>query len=291
MIPKSVQIIKGGMGHIIKGQSGQWFGTPPPKREKDDIQGFSRASRRRLRETLALAQLNSSGITYGVTLTIPSPTDSDILSPDSVRELWRVLSQHRFPRLFPSSSLVWRIELQTRKQAHWHCVWYLSDLDAQKLAPTVEIETARQVAVGYMISLWQELVFECVDTHNWTFKTLQGFTTHSVQVQALTSTAIVGYLCDHESKHKQDQIGWVGRQWGVIGRKNLDFEGEVIGEVTQAQHLAAARQYRRLQEHLRREGKYTSVSVSLWHGNINKAIFGKDTERLFKCYDMVTQQS
>jgi hypothetical protein len=33
--------------------------------------------------------------------------------------------------------------------------------------------------------------------------------------------AMFRYLADHASKHKQAQLGYKGKQWGILGRSNL----------------------------------------------------------------------
>lgn len=283
MIPNSVEIVKGELGYMVKGQPGKWFGVKPPSRQVGDITTFSRASRSRLRETLAMAHLKRGGRLFGVTFTIPSPTMSDILSPAKVRDIWSDFSQNIFPRTFPLSSLIWRIELQERGQAHWHCVFYCSDDDA--LLRNADLSIAFDLVCSELCSVWRKLIYKRVDTYNWTLQTHLGFSDKGVDVKPLTSSAIVGYVCDHGSKQKQAQLGWVGRQWGVIGRKNLSFEGSAIVSVPSEHHKKAARQFRRLQEHLRRDGKYTGVRVTP-AANVSRSIFGKDAERLVKCYEL-----
>lgn len=283
MIPNSVEIVKGKLGYIVKGQTGKWYGVKPPVRQVGDITTFSRASRSRLRETLAMAHLITDGRLFGVTFTIPSPTLSDILSPAKVRDIWFDFIRHIFPRSFSHSSLIWRIELQERGQAHWHCVFYCSDDDAY--SRNADLSIAFDLVCIELCRVWRELVYKRVNTDNWSLQTHLGFSDRGVDIQPLTSSAIVGYVCDHGSKQKQAQLGWVGRQWGVIGRKNLSFEGEAVVSVPLEHHKKAARQFRRLQEHLRRDGKYTGVRVTP-SANVSRSIFGKDANRLVQCYGL-----
>lgn len=283
MIPQNVKIVKGELGYIVKGQTGKWYGVKPPIRKEGDITTFSRTSRSRLRETLAMAHLKRGGRLFGVTFTIPSPTDADILSPDRVRVIWSDFSQHIFPRTFRNSSLIWRIELQERGQAHWHCVFYCSDDDA--LSRHSDLSVAFDLVCFELCSVWRQLIYKRVDTDKWALQTHLGFDDKGVDFKPLTSSAIVGYVCDHGSKQKQAQLGWVGRQWGVVGRKNLSFDGSTVVSVPLAQHIKGARQFRRLQEHLRRDGKYTGVRVTA-SANVSRSIFGKDAERLLRCYEL-----
>ena len=268
-----VKLVRGGLGYVVKGQTNK----PNPnrhaleKREKGDIQTFSRASQRRLRETLALGKL-ASGETahiWGVTLTIPGPE----LSADAVRDLWGAFVDGM--RAFQDVPIVWRIELQTRadrRQAHWHCVlWVAGD------------ELASRVQAVQIVELWRRVVLDRVSA--LPRRTLAGFFRHGVDLKSLdgaSATGLVGYLCDHASKHKQEQLGWVGRQWGVVNRHALDLGGVEVCKLSQREHKQAARQYRRLQEHLRRDGVYTGVRVTPG-GNVSKAIFGRDALRFLAC--------
>lgn len=267
-IAKGVRIIKGGLGIVIKGQKGKWNGSLPPTRETGDISTFSPASRRRLRETLAMA----IGRPWGITLTIPG----DVLSADKVRGLWYEWVNHTYPRT-TSNPLIWRIELQRRKQAHWHCVM---------LAPDGADTTESVVSVLAVAQAWRNLVYRFCGP--FTERTTYGFELHGVQYVDLTNstaTGIIGYLCDHTSKHKQEQLGWIGRQWGVINRRLLRSGGELLLTVSEREHIQASRQYRRLQERLRaRGGAYTGVRVTP-SGNVNTAVFGRDEGRLLRCYE------
>lgn len=274
----SVRVYRGGLGITIKGQKGHFYGVMPPTRKRGDITTFSYGSARRLRECLAMASPKQEGlIPFGVCLTIPGA----VLAPSVVREIW-----HDFvvqvKRTLPALPFVWRIELQRRKQAHWHLIAWAEPLkqpDGSPLPFSTQIET--------LTNIWQKAVLKrCCALSERTFC---GFILHGVQVRPLlgsSATGIVGYLCEHESKHKQEQLGWQGRQWGVVGASNLDFEGECVATVSLEEHKQAARQYRRLQENLRKRGGfYTGVSVTP-SGNVSKSIFGRDEVRFLRSLEL-----
>ena len=133
--------------------------------------------------------------------------------------------------------------------------------------------------------LWHDVVLSrCTNLSERTLKAfLMGRGMDVRPLIGASATGIIGYLCDHESKHKQAQLGWQGRQWGVVGRSNLDFDGKVVATATYIEHKQAARQYRRLQEHLRKHGgKYTGVAVTP-SCNVSKSIFGNDERRYLQC--------
>ncbi len=266
---KRVQVIRGGLGYVVKGQGhDKYHGVVLPTRVRGDITRFSAPSARRLRETLALARFKGGKASvWGFTFTIPGK----VLEPSEVRRLW-----HDFVMLyrlqFKGVPMVWRIELQLRKQAHWHCVLWLNDLAA-----------ARAVMIA---ELWRKVVRSHVGALSR--RTDEGFDAHGVDMRCLdgaTATGLIGYLCDHASKHKRYQLGWKGRQWGVVNRHALDFGGVVVEDVEPELHRLAARQFRRLQEHLRRDGVYTGVAVTP-SGEVVRSVFGRDADRLLKCYEV-----
>lgn len=269
---KRVRVIRGGLGYVVKGQTlaEKFHGVKLPKRTRGDITRFSAPSARRLRETLAMARFKGGKASvWGFTFTIPGK----VLPPSEVRRLWHDFVV-AYKREYHDVPMVWRIELQvlTRRQAHWHCVLWI-DGNA----------TYRAVMIA---ELWRKVVRSHVGA--LTRKTDRGFDEHGVDMRCLdgaTATGLIGYLCDHASKHKRDQLGWRGRQWGVVNRHSLDFEGVVAVDVEPEIHRQAARQFRRLQEHLRRDGVYTGGSVTPLL-EVTRSVFGNDAQRLLKCYEV-----
>lgn len=267
---KRVRVIRGGLGYVVKGQTlaEKYHGVKLPKRTRGDITRFSAPSARRLRETLALARFKGGNASvWGFTFTIPGK----VLPPSEVRRLWHdfVVAYKRLHKC----PMVWRIELQKRKQAHWHCVIWIPH-------PLSALEA---VNIG---QLWRRVVRSHVGALSR--RTDEGFDVHGVDMRCLdgaTATGLIGYLCDHASKHKREQLGWRGRQWGVVNRHALDFEGVVAVDVEPEIHRQAARQFRRLQEHLRRDGVYTGGSVTPLL-EVTRSVFGNDAQRLLKCYEV-----
>lgn len=266
---KRVKLVRGGLGYVIKGQHDHWYGVSLPKRSRGDISRFSAASARRLRETLALARYKGCASSrWGFCFTIPGR----ILKPGEVRQLWHDWVVE-FNRSFASAAMIWRIELQQRKQAHWHAVLFLPRDTAAILV--IEIGEA-----------WRRLVRSRVGSLSR--RTDAGFDLYGVNTRCLdgaSATGIIGYIADHTSKHKREQLGWIGRQWGVVNRSLLDFDGEVVAEFDDDVHKRAARQFRRLQERLRRDpdALYTGGGVTP-SGNVQRSVFGRDADRLLKCY-------
>jgi hypothetical protein len=109
----SIETFKGGVRII--GLRGHGRGNDdPPKR--GEIKGWSKDSRKRMREYLLTHQPVEGLKCYGVTLTVPGPP----LEPDKARKLWDHFAKHYIVR--NGCGAVWRLEVQTRGSAHWHCL-------------------------------------------------------------------------------------------------------------------------------------------------------------------------
>jgi hypothetical protein len=92
---------------------------------------------------------------------------------------------------------------------------------------------------------------------------IKGAQEHSVKVeeQERDANKLWRYLCDHTSKSKQAQLGYVGKQWGFINKKNL-VKTEPVEKITltRCQNLKLSRWIKRLTRcrHLRgRKGTST----------------------------------
>jgi hypothetical protein len=90
---------------------------------------------------------------------------------------------------------VWRVELQRRGTPHLHCIfWLINDYE-----------------VDIIKEKWLDLVGRTFDTEKFAVKFSSG----------LNSKWIM-YISGHISKHKKEQLGWLGRQWGVWCREQFD---------------------------------------------------------------------
>lgn len=173
------------------------LGVTGVKRGK--ISAFSFSSRLRLR--LALLSLYIPNFNrYAITLTLPWLVDD---WASCMSDFKQVL--HRFRvywlRCFPRCACVYRVELQKRGAPHLHIVSFHPSGDG--------------LSDKYFL-LW--------------FKALNGlrggsysdFARRGVKVDLVPNiSGVIRYLCDHSSKSKQAQLGYMGKQWGIIGRSNL----------------------------------------------------------------------
>lgn len=175
--------------------------------QRGAVQGFTPASARRLRRLLVeWTGPAESKWNFGFTLTVPGP----LITGAEWRRMWDAY-RHRINRL--GVTVVWRIELQRRMQPHVHLVAW---------GPQ---HTSYDVG-----SEWREvlkLLGPCEHKGESYRDRVQipGAYDHAVLMSEpfydRDSFGWYRYLAAHASKSKQDQLGWRGRQWGVIGRSRL----------------------------------------------------------------------
>ena len=189
------------------------------------ISCFSFDSRLRMRMALLSLEVPNSR-RVGVTLTLPWPRiDSSVM--DDFKAV-----MHRFRvawlRAFPSSAAVFRVELQARGAPHAHMVaWqffpFSSDLRDR-----------------YFL-LWFKAVR---DLRGASFSDFARF---GVVVDDVPNIgAAIRYLCDHATKKKQAQLGYKGKQWGILGKANMVSSVGISLPITEYQSVLLLRQIRRL---------------------------------------------
>lgn len=177
--------------------------------KRGSVDGFSLSSRRRMREFLLCRSVKGSML-YGVTLTIPSPLDELKTEEENRAKREKIFLKFRvclqrffvyFKRRFPDSACVWRIEIQQNAMPHLHIVSYHFSF----------------VSTSDYLSLW----FSCI-SGVFSIPSLLNFSRYAVKVDLLDGRiAAFRYVCDHGSKHKRSQLGWIGRQWGVLNRSRF----------------------------------------------------------------------
>lgn len=170
----------------------------PPKTGRGKVTRFSSASRLRLREWLLMREVPKC-VQYGVTLTIPKQQ-----SLDGVLDRFS-LAVHRLRTYFlrdcPCGGYVWRVELQRNRMPHLHLVVFLPPL----------------VDSSFFIGLWSRSLAGL-----FAIPSLDAFLSHGVCIKPLDGNiSAYRYICDHAGKRKQAQLGYQGRQWGVVGRGNF----------------------------------------------------------------------
>lgn len=193
---------------------------PPPKHldgvTRGKITQFSAGAARRLREALFSKSLATEHKTFGLTLTVPWHAETF----EPLMEEWRATFrrfQISFLRRFPNSAAIYRNELQKRGAPHIHAVVYLSMLDIS----TLDISTLDGIRIILQLEftrLWTRAVKKLYGGSR------QHFIVHGIKLDELDPSNcgnLYRYLADHASKHKQDQLGYMGKQWGYINRTKL----------------------------------------------------------------------
>lgn len=204
------------------GQKGFCGSRPVAKRSK--VSGFSRASARRLRQFLALHV--ADGLPFAASLTFPFD-----LPPEEFRRRF-----HNFC-VRSATPFVWRVELTKRRRPHLHIVgWAKGGVDE--------------------ICALQCLWWDIADAYIY-----RGGEEHSCVVELLRGVDWFTYVACHSAKHKQEQLGWQGRQWGVVRRADF-VDVSVPVSLSHSGAMAVLRVVRRLARC--RSKLYGSVGTSTW---------------------------
>lgn len=159
------------------------------------ITGFSVASVRRLRHFLF--HWSGPGDPLSCTCTLRAVRDA---------EQWRSAVDAFGKRICRAGGCyVWRVELQRRGTPHLHLV-----------AWGCQADTLRSAWLGV-----------------WGLERDPDHIRHAVHVDRIAGdpSRWFAYLCAHTSKHKAGQLGWSGRQWGVVGRERMTSRTDVRHEV------------------------------------------------------------
>lgn len=177
------------------------------------VTGWSKASRSRMRTFMLENEPPADWPSYGVTVTIPGP----VVEPAEAKRFWEHFS-HNYIQA-KGWCMVWRVERQQRGQYHWHCIVSVPP-DVRPGWITACAFDALEI-LGPCTGLYynsrekQEIELTCGDRMAW-----PGAYKHAVEICEDTTGAWKRYLQDHATKNKQEQLGAVGRQWGIVGRKH-----------------------------------------------------------------------
>lgn len=194
---------------VVQGKNEGGLGACPDTK-RGEISGFSCAARRRMRNFLLSKEIKGA-CRFGVTLTVPWKGDNFAGLMDEWRDCVSRF-RHSFSYRFKDSGLVYRVELQKRGAPHIHAI--LSMVDGDYLPSGVEPTDDLRLAVlqTAISKIWVKSV------HDLHHGSVSGFLEHGVLVEPIVDDgAMFRYLADHATKSKQAQLGYKGKQWGVIG--------------------------------------------------------------------------
>lgn len=276
-IPKTATFGLTKNGLIVTGQEDRrGFGridAISPIRTAGDIKGFSKTSRLRFRRLLAVSDsINKDFEPWGVCLTIPGR----VISQERARKIWRDWGKSFCVKRFKDFPMIWRVELQTRKQAHWHLIIWLPK-GRKGIEPRVDYSDC-----------WKSFIRRTLAKNGviqWSEETDAGFEKRGVKFQRLGtlgkgSSDYLASTLDHETKHKQEQLGWRGRQWGIINRDRLSKSPVDSVSVWGHPVERIVRRFKAVQEHRRASGRgYVGAGVGE-HWRLPSVLYGKDAEIL-----------
>jgi len=283
---RTYRMIKGDLGTQVKRQPMRIWRQKhkPPTRKQGDISGFSENSRSRLRVLLSTAKWKGGKCRrYGFTLTLPWAANDD-----EWRKVWHdfVMRLRRF-----DLGLIWRIELTTGKaeksggirRCHVHAMaWIPVDVPLQRLDVRLNEKSIMEFNIMVFADAWLDswkAYTPPLTQSQWDYATKIGESKGcGVVYKPLDDSkdGAIHYLCDHASKHKQEQLGWKGRQWGVVNRRCFSFPSDDDGEqLTGLDWSIASRQLRRLGKALVRSKSKRGQP----YGD-NKCFFGKSEKCL-----------
>lgn len=201
-------------------KSNTYYPKSETLKTRGKITEFSSHSRLRLRKSILQNSLPNSK-SFGLTLTVPWMYKKETLS--EILLLYRKVF-HRFciafSRKYKNSACIFRHELQQRKMPHTHIILYLSNNDSQSC----------DLLTSNIKSLWVNSLSDTISDCN-----IVGFLKYGIKLDKLDNKLnMYRYIADHTSKSKQAQLGYIGKQWGFINRKNfvkekplfIDFESD-----------------------------------------------------------------
>lgn len=165
------------------------------------VVGFSTKSNRRFRDLLISAYVPGKNY-IAISLTIPEKITSG--------EWFSLLKRFRMQLLRKNKPAIWRVELQKRKVPHLHLIGFGNNI----------------LDVGDYWLSWVNSVDSLQNSDGVPFSVHKGFLIYGFVAKFVRSENWFKYLACHSSKHKTTQLGWEGRQWGVIGRDMISFTSD-----------------------------------------------------------------
>lgn len=173
---------------------------------RGEISGFSDKASRRLKEFCVRYEVKG-GKPVSVTLTTHRLFNANE---------WRnALKRMRMRVLWNGWAGIWRVELQRRKTPHLHVSLWLSE----------ELIEGRWLSA--VRDAWLESTGESGDIEARRV---------AVRGRVIEGPGWAVYMALHDGKHKAEQLGWLGKQWGVWNREKFTlrepsgFSGEVNAE-------------------------------------------------------------
>lgn len=193
--------------------------------KRGKIEGFSAQAALRLRRFLIGYHVPDTLLIYHGTLTVPGE-----VSPDEWRASLRRWSM-RVQRA--GAAVVWRVELQKRKQPHLHFIGWVPKFGGDHMA---QFKAMR----SFSPAGWLECLPDRCAAH-------RGARFHAVHLRVVEHEDIawLAYAVGHSAKQKRSQLGWKGKQWGIINRAAFVPRPSTTVNLTDWQIVTVGRLWRR----------------------------------------------
>ena len=189
---------------------------------RGEIKGFSKKAAARLR-AFAVEHWGGEGTEpYAFTL-----TSRKAFTP----EQWRgVIKRFRtyLQRKYPAWAALWRVELQKRAAPHLHCIFWIPG----NLPANLVFRALRK--------LWLAATGEEEDRDSRRYAVKGG------PIEGGRESGWLVYTALHSGKHKTEQLGWQGKQWGLWNRDAWQLRPPIAsGEMTEREMVWFLRVIRR----------------------------------------------
>jgi hypothetical protein len=142
------------------------------------------------------------------------------MNPKEWRKAWK---RFRMRAQRAGVPLVYRVELQKRKTPHVHVVAWVDQGDPVH---------RRLFTDGWLKCIEEE---DDIESQR-----------HAVDLREIDNHGWVVYLALHHGKHKREQLGWEGKQWGVVCEGMFTEREAKEYPLTDAQRFRFQRAMRRL---------------------------------------------
>lgn len=194
-----------------------------PDNQRGTIEGFSHEAARRLREWFMTQKVDGFDL-WAVTLTTHAN-----LSPDEWRAVMMRFRQGVKARGWAGC---WRVELQKRRAPHAHVAFWLPP----------------SATLADVSALWLRATGEEHDA---------AARQHAVEGRKIPAdeTGWAVYMGLHDGKHKESQLGWKGKQWGIWNREAFTERQAVELVLSEREHALFLRILRNwdVSDRMRRE--------------------------------------
>lgn len=247
--------------------------------KRGKVKGFSVAAARRLREVL-LTHYVPDAQCFNLTLTLggriafkklrmlkgqPGVRGDGCLlreywMQDHIRANWlKGLDTffHAMQRAFPNSVLVWRVEMQSDHNSgapHLHTSFWVPFSEDVGNVDEGKRDTRTNAIASTVCHLWMRAMSNALYRSGrlLTPETKGFWEKRAIDMKELHTdasghwSAAFRYMCSHSGKHKESQLGWQGRQWGIVNRKAfVEYKPQAV-ELLRFHEVQLKRLFRRM---------------------------------------------